>query len=100
VKADRALWIDAKGKLHATVPVSGMKIASGKGTEIQDHIVKRYGLETEDGRVMQEGKPPRGEEKAVEVVENKAMGEAPNKGGSGGLTVKTRRGRKSGKGAS
>ena len=56
MKADCALWIDSKGRLCVDAPASGIKIASGAGSEINPRFVKMYGLEEVDGQVVMPGK--------------------------------------------
>jgi len=70
--ADRDLFIDHDG----TLAESGVKIASAGG-EVAQFYINEYRLELRDEKVAQ---------KARKGMPNKAVADAPNKGG--GLTIK------------
>lgn len=76
MRAHATLWVDDKGQLCEEPPDRGLKIAPTKGDEIQKVFVDRYGLSESKGKIVQK----------QAKAENKAVKEAPNKGG-GGLSI-------------
>ena len=55
MKADRPLWIDAKGNLCDRPPSTGYKIAGNTGQDISGSIMQKFGLSIAGGKVVQHG---------------------------------------------